>query len=62
MRLRPMLSDPNDELVLETAINGGAEAIVTFNERDFRPVAERFRCAALQPVKAVRQLAHEGDW
>jgi hypothetical protein len=34
---------------LETAINGGAEAIVTFNERDFRPVAERFRCAVLRP-------------
>jgi hypothetical protein len=45
IRTRPMLPDPNDEMVLETAINGRADAIVTFNERDFRPVAARFRCS-----------------
>ena len=39
IRTRPMLPDPNDEMVLETAINGRADAIVTFNERDFRPAA-----------------------
>ena len=61
LRLRPMLSDPNDEMVLETAINGRADAIVTFNERDFRQVAGRFRCAVLRPFKAVRQLAQEDD-
>ena len=31
----PLLSDPNDEMVLETALNGRADAIVTFNDRDF---------------------------
>ena len=46
---RPMLPDPNDEMVLETAINGRADAIVTFNDRDFRPVAARFRCSVLRP-------------
>lgn len=35
--LRPSLRDPKDEHVLETAINGRADAIVTFNQRDFRP-------------------------
>jgi hypothetical protein len=30
---------------------------VTFNERDFRRVAERFRCSVLRPVEAIRQLA-----
>jgi len=29
-----MLSDLNDEMVLETAINGRADATVTFNDRD----------------------------
>jgi hypothetical protein len=30
---RPQLRDPCDEMVLETAVNGRAAAIVTFNER-----------------------------
>ncbi len=57
IRLRPMLSDPNDEMVLETAINGRANAIITFNARDFRPVAGHFRCSVLRPVEAVLHLA-----
>ena len=31
---RPQLKDADDEMVLETAVNGRAEAIVTFNRRD----------------------------
>jgi len=31
IRLRPMLADPDDEMALETAINGRADAIITFN-------------------------------
>lgn len=59
VRLRPTLADPNDEMVLETAINGRADAIITFNERDFRRVTGRFRCAVLRPVDAVRQLTEK---
>src|SRR6266852_1016615 len=54
IRARPMLPDPNDEMVLETAINGRADAIVTFNDRDFRPVATRFRCSVLRPGEVIR--------
>ena len=32
---RPLLSDAGDEMVLEAAANGRAEAIVTFNRRDY---------------------------
>ena len=59
IRTRPMLLDPNDEMVLETAINGGADAIVTFNERDFRQAATPFRCSVVWPGEAVRRLAKE---
>jgi putative PIN family toxin of toxin-antitoxin system len=59
IRTRPMLPDPNDEMVLETAINGRADAIITFNDRDFRPVATRFRCSVLRPGEVVRRLTEE---
>jgi putative PIN family toxin of toxin-antitoxin system len=61
IRMRPILRDPNDEMVLETAINGRADAIITFNERDFRPVAARFRCSVLRPGEVVRRLATETE-
>lgn len=32
---RPMLRDPDDEAVLEAAVNGGADTLLTFNVRDF---------------------------
>jgi putative PIN family toxin of toxin-antitoxin system len=54
-RWRPQLSDPGDELVLEAAINGHAEAIVTFNSRDFRGT-ERFGIAVLRPGDVLRRL------
>ena len=59
IRTRPMLSDLNDEMVLETAINGRADATVTFNDRDFRPVAARLRCSVVRPGEAIRRLVEE---
>src|ERR1035438_6920988 len=32
---RPQLRDPNDETVLEAGVNGRADALVTFNVRDY---------------------------
>jgi putative PIN family toxin of toxin-antitoxin system len=52
---RPQLADPNDEMVLETAINGRAAAIVTFNRRHFAAAA-RFGIAVLLPRDVVRSL------
>jgi predicted nucleic acid-binding protein len=50
---RPTLRDPDDELVLETAVNGGAELMLTFNERDFAG-AERFAPRISRPGPAWR--------
>ncbi len=38
---RPQLRDPNDEMVLEVAINGAGTHLVTFNLRDFDPPIQR---------------------
>ena len=53
---RPMLRDPDDDMVLETAVNGRADAIVTFNRRDSLPQAERFGTPVLKPGEALRRL------
>jgi predicted nucleic acid-binding protein len=53
---RPMLPDPDDDLVLETAVNGSAEVVVTFNRRHFEPAAARFGIEILAPAEAVRRL------
>jgi predicted nucleic acid-binding protein len=53
---RPMLPDPDDDLVLETAVNGQAEVLVTFNRRHFEPAAARFGTEILAPAEAVRRL------
>ena len=53
---RPTLPDADDDLVLETAVNGGAEVLVTFNRRNFEPAATPFGLEILPPAEAVRRL------
>jgi len=55
-RWRPLLPDANDDMVLETAINGGANWIVSFNIRDFGTAGEPFGCRAILPREAVHQI------
>jgi hypothetical protein len=43
-------------MVLETAVNGRADWIVTFNRRDFAPIEKLFGIAALSPGEALRRL------
>ena len=56
---RPNLPDPDDDMVLETAMNGGADALVTFNRADFLPIARRFGIDVLAPSQAVRRMEME---
>jgi putative PIN family toxin of toxin-antitoxin system len=55
-RWRPQLQDAKDDMVLETAVNANADAVITFNEKDFRGLTERFGCRVLVPRAALREL------
>lgn len=52
---RPQLRDPNDELVLEAAINGRVRMLVTFHARDFVG-AGRFGIEVMPPREALKRL------
>ncbi|MGC9986779.1 MAG: putative toxin-antitoxin system toxin component, PIN family [Polyangia bacterium] len=52
---RPLLPDPKDDMVAEVAIAAGAEAIVTYNRRDFGGV-EKFGVAILSPRDLLTKI------
>jgi len=53
---RPQLRDPADEMVLEAAANGSADALVTFNVRDFGPAPAQFGISVLLPREAIGRI------
>lgn len=53
---RPQLHDPDDELVLEAAVNGGADMLVTFNRRDFGNAPAAFGIECLLPQIALERI------
>jgi putative PIN family toxin of toxin-antitoxin system len=53
---RPQSRDPNDEMVLEAAINGRADALVTYNLKDFAGAGERFRISVLRPGDLLKKV------
>src|SRR5256885_873238 len=52
-RWRPQLQDAKDDMVLETAVNGNADAVITFNERDFAILSKNFNCRVMLPWAAL---------
>jgi putative PIN family toxin of toxin-antitoxin system len=52
---RPLLRDPHDDLVLELAVEAQADAIVTYNIRDFE-LARTFGLDVLTPQQFLRRL------
>jgi len=58
-RWRPQLRDVKDELVLEVAANGHADALVTHNVGDFLPAAGLFGVRVLLPREVLKELESE---
>jgi putative PIN family toxin of toxin-antitoxin system len=53
---RPVLADAEDEHVLDLAMNGRADVLVTFNQVDFLEATETFQIEILTPAAALRRL------
>ena len=53
---RPQLRDPGDEMVLEAAVNGRADALVTFNLRHFGSAPSRFGIELWLPREAIGRI------
>ena len=57
VRWRPQSSDSGDDLVIDAAVNGLADAIATFNLRHLQAPAARFGIAAELPADILRRIA-----
>jgi putative PIN family toxin of toxin-antitoxin system len=53
---RPQLADADDEMVLEAAVNGRADALVTHNLADFVDAAPRFGLLVLRPGDVLERM------
>ena len=52
---RPLLLDPDDDLILEAAVSGGVDAIVTYNQKDFIG-CEQFAVRVISPSDFIKEL------
>ena len=61
-RIRPSIQDRADEIFVEALVNGGGDAIVTFNRRDYMDADERLASQGrtvvpvITPGEALRRL------
>jgi putative PIN family toxin of toxin-antitoxin system len=53
---RPTGAHADDELVVQTAINGQANAVATFNIKDMSVAAIKFGFLALRPASVLRRM------
>ena len=53
---RPQASDPDDDMVLEAAVNGRADALVTFEIATFAAAARSFGLDVMTPAEAWSKI------
>jgi putative PIN family toxin of toxin-antitoxin system len=58
---RPRLKDPADEMVLETAVNGDADRLVTFNLRHLAEAARDFGIRVMRPGDAWKEVRQRNE-
>ena len=57
---RPLSSDPSDDMILDVAINGRADALVTQNAKHFKTPGKRYGIYVLSPVELLTALQKGG--
>ena len=60
VKTRPLSPDPSDDMVLDVAINGRAEALVTSNKKHFAGAGKRFGIPVLTPAELLEKM-REGN-
>ena len=60
MKIRPLSSDPSDDMILDVAINGRAEALITNNRKHFVGAGKRFGISVLSPPELLEKM-REGN-
>ena len=58
---RPRVKDPGDEMVLETAVNGGADRLVSFNTRHLAAAAAEFGIRVIRPREAWKEYRRDEE-
>jgi putative PIN family toxin of toxin-antitoxin system len=58
---RPRLKDPADEMVLETAVNGRADGLVSFNQRHLAGAGREFGIRVLAPRDAWKEVQRRNE-
>jgi predicted nucleic acid-binding protein len=53
---RPLSPDPNDDMILDLAINGRAAALVTNNIKDFAAAGKRYGILIVSPRQLLERL------
>ena len=56
LKPRPLSPDPNDDMVLDVAINGRADVIVTQNTKHFASAARQYGTKVLTPVELLETI------
>lgn len=59
IRHRPLSPDPNDDMILDIAINGNAAAVVTNNTKDFAAAGKHHGILVLTPRELLARIQKE---
>jgi len=53
---RPFLKDPDDDMILELAVAGKCDSVITFNVKDFGNVEKEFGIKVLTPKQFLIEI------